>query len=191
MLELIVLAMFVMQCFLFLAACCYMMPKRQRKSSESAGSSFDDEVAEESLHVPMSAKKHMHLAKRLRKGKSGATSDAREAEDPAFVAGPSSSHDARDPAPPNDVPAQITDASVPEPPVVDQVRDYFTTKSGKAFHLGDCQVIRYRLKDATMWNMCHLCFPSTRPKREHLAAIEGVLHSTKTRCTMIPNFAGV
>ena len=150
MLELIVLAMFVMQCFMFLAACCCMMPKRQRKSSESAGSSFDDEVAEESLHVPMSAKKRMHLAKRLRKGKSGATSDAREAEDPAFVAGPSSSHDARDPAPPNDVPAQITDASVPEPPVVDQVRDYFTTKSGKAFHLGDCQVIRDRLKDATM-----------------------------------------
>ena len=79
------------------------------------------------MHVPLSAKKRMHLAKRLR----------RENREQLLVRVKMKILllllvQAPHMTPrhfPNDIPAQITDASVPEPPVVDQVRDYFTTKS--------------------------------------------------------------
>ena len=187
MLELWFIAMFVMQCVIVVSICCMMMPaKRQSRSrsnsGSSAGSSWDDEVEEETSHVKLSARKRQSLRRRLKSvGKPASVKDI----------------DPNEPRPPSTPPPQSTatgsassrgdNTAVPRPPsnefppsLVHNVTTYVGTRSGRAFHLEHCTVVRHRTHDVDRWDLCSKCFPVTPirfPKGKGVMCLGNLMHS--------------
>ena len=64
--------------------------------------------------------------------------------------------------------------------LVHNVTTYVGTKSGRAFHLEHCTVVRHRTHDVDRWDLCSKCFPVTPirfPKGKGVMCLGNLMHS--------------
>ena len=188
--------MFVMQCVIVASLCWMMMPSKDRsrsrsrsRSESSAGSSWSDEVAEETAHVRLTARKRKSMRRRMQDG----TARTKKAAGKAASEKASASNEPRPPdtPPPSALAAgsasqNVGSSSTPRPPsnefppsLVHNVTTYVGTKSGKAFHLEHCTVVRHRTHDVDRWDLCSKCFPVTPirfPKGKGVMCLGNLMH---------------
>ena len=132
------------------------------KRGSSPGSSWDDEIEEETQHIKLPRRKAQSLQKRQLKHQAKA----------ADVAQASSSKNAVDVPKPNENVEPIP-------------REFYVTPGGRAFHASGCGSLKVKGRHVDKVTICDLCFPDDKPhfapKKEYVL-VGDIIRSLHWKC---------